>query len=225
MSEKRAAGVQSTHPSARAEAEKLHLSCTLEILSLKKKRFYLFIHSFPRDTQGEAETQAEGGAGWVRGAGCGPRSGTPGSRPQPGADAPPLSQRRPTRRRFFARFCLFFPETRWHPLVAGGPREAQRRRAVPCPALLCAALVPDFPRGGACTAELPSRLGHPDTGEADPVHFPRVRPLHTCADTSAVRRLQTRSALNRSEPPCAGWVVAPFATDPRAPLGSEQQGG
>ena len=45
-----------------------------------------------RDTrEREAETQAEGEAGSPQGAQCGTRSQTPGSRPEPKADAQPLS--------------------------------------------------------------------------------------------------------------------------------------
>ena len=44
-----------------------------------------------RDIQREAETQAEGEAGSLWEAQCGLDSGTPGSRPEPKADAQPLS--------------------------------------------------------------------------------------------------------------------------------------
>ena len=44
-----------------------------------------------RDTKKEAETQAEGEAGPMQGAGWGLDPGTPGSRPEPKADAQPLS--------------------------------------------------------------------------------------------------------------------------------------
>ena len=51
-----------------------------------------FIYLFMRDTEIEAETQAEGGeAGSMQGAQCGTRSWDPGSRPGPKADAQPLS--------------------------------------------------------------------------------------------------------------------------------------
>ena len=44
-----------------------------------------------RHTQKEAETQVEGEAGSMQGALCGTRSRTPGSQPEPKADARPLS--------------------------------------------------------------------------------------------------------------------------------------
>ena len=44
-----------------------------------------------RDAEREAETQAEGEAGSLQGAPCGTRSRDPGSRPEPKADAQPLS--------------------------------------------------------------------------------------------------------------------------------------
>ena len=44
-----------------------------------------------RDTQKEAETQAEGEAGSLQGAQCKTQSWTPGSCPEPKADAQPLS--------------------------------------------------------------------------------------------------------------------------------------
>ena len=44
-----------------------------------------------RDTQREAETQAEGEAGSIQGARCGTRSQDLGSQPEPKADAPLLS--------------------------------------------------------------------------------------------------------------------------------------
>ena len=44
-----------------------------------------------RESEREAETQAEGEAGSLRGAWCGTRSGTLGSRPEPKADAQLLS--------------------------------------------------------------------------------------------------------------------------------------
>ena len=44
-----------------------------------------------RDTEREAETQAEGEAGSLQGAQCGTRSQDLGSRPEPKADAQPLS--------------------------------------------------------------------------------------------------------------------------------------
>ena len=56
-------------------------------------RFYLFIHE--THTQREAETQAEGGAGSMRGARCGTQSPTPGSQPKLKADAQPLSPQAP----------------------------------------------------------------------------------------------------------------------------------
>ena len=49
------------------------------------KRFYLFIHE--RHTKKEAETQAEGEAGSSREPNVGLDPGTPGSRPEPKADA------------------------------------------------------------------------------------------------------------------------------------------
>ena len=50
-----------------------------------------FIYLFMRDTGREAETQAEGEAGSMRGVRCGTQSGDPGSRPELKADAQPLS--------------------------------------------------------------------------------------------------------------------------------------
>ena len=44
-----------------------------------------------RDTKREAETQAEGEAGSMQGPDAGLDPGTPGSRPEPKADAQPLS--------------------------------------------------------------------------------------------------------------------------------------
>ena len=44
-----------------------------------------------RDTQREAEIQAEGGAGSLQGAQFGTHPWTPGSCPEPKADAQPLS--------------------------------------------------------------------------------------------------------------------------------------
>ena len=50
-----------------------------------------FIYLFMRDTQRESETQAEGEVGSLQGTQCGARSQDPGSRPEPKADAQPLS--------------------------------------------------------------------------------------------------------------------------------------
>ena len=44
-----------------------------------------------RDTQREAEAQAEGEAGSLQGARCGLDPGTTGSQPEPKADAQPLN--------------------------------------------------------------------------------------------------------------------------------------
>ena len=60
-------------------------------VSLLFKILFLFIHE--RHTHREAETQAEGEAGSVQGARGGTRSRAPGSRPEPKADAQPLSHR------------------------------------------------------------------------------------------------------------------------------------
>ena len=49
------------------------------------------MYLFMRDAEREAETQAEGEAGSLWGAGRGTRSRTLGSRPEPQADAHPLS--------------------------------------------------------------------------------------------------------------------------------------
>ena len=59
-------------------------------------RFYLFIfkdfiYLSTRDTQTEPEIQAEGEAGSMQGARVGLDPRTPGSRPEPKADAQPLS--------------------------------------------------------------------------------------------------------------------------------------
>ena len=51
--------------------------------------FYLFIHEIERERQ--AETQAEGEAGPMQRARRGTRFRTPGPRPEPKADAQPLS--------------------------------------------------------------------------------------------------------------------------------------
>ena len=64
------------------------LECA-KFIHLVFKRFYLFIHE--RYTEREAETQAEGEAGSPCGARCRTRSQDPGSRPEPKADAQPLS--------------------------------------------------------------------------------------------------------------------------------------
>ena len=57
---------------------------------LKGIFFFLRFYLFMRDTQ--AETRAEGGeAGSLRGPDVGLDPRTPGSRPEPKADAPPLS--------------------------------------------------------------------------------------------------------------------------------------
>ena len=50
-----------------------------------------FIYLFMRHTEQEAETQAEGEAGSLREPDVGLDPGTPGSQPQPKADAQPLS--------------------------------------------------------------------------------------------------------------------------------------
>ena len=51
----------------------------------------LFIYLFMRDTQREAETQAEGEVGFPQGAQCGTPSPNLGPHPEPKADAQPLS--------------------------------------------------------------------------------------------------------------------------------------
>ena len=60
---------------------------------------YLFLKDFiylsMRDTEREAETQAEGEAGSMQGARCGSRSRVSRSRPEPRADAQPLSHASP----------------------------------------------------------------------------------------------------------------------------------
>ena len=50
-----------------------------------------FMYLFMRDTEREADTQAEGEAGSLQGARWGLDPGTPGSHPEPKADAQPLS--------------------------------------------------------------------------------------------------------------------------------------
>ena len=55
------------------------------------KKMILFFYLFTRDTETEAETQAEGEAGSLQGPRCGTQSQDPGSRPEPKTDAQPLS--------------------------------------------------------------------------------------------------------------------------------------
>ena len=72
----------------------LRLGCWPQSFLLLSFSFLFFkdiIYPFMIDTEREAETQAEGEAGFSQGARCGTRSQTPGSCPEPKADAQPLS--------------------------------------------------------------------------------------------------------------------------------------
>ena len=87
-----------------------------------KDFIYLFIHE--RHTHTEAETQLEGEVGSMQEPDAGLDPGTPGSPPEPKADAQPLSHPGATYFLFFSLFLIFLK--RFYLLIHERHRETER---------------------------------------------------------------------------------------------------